>query len=69
MICHPDRQVLEGYMTPTKEQDIYSFIKAVLEYNDTEFIQMYEDKEGKEFLIEKYQLVKSMMNKVKEVEK
>ena len=30
---------------------------------------MYEDKEGKEFLIEKYQLVKSMMNKVKEVEK
>lgn len=69
LICHPDRQVLKGYMTPTKEQDIYSFIKAVLEYNDTEFIQMYEDKEGKEFLIEKYQLVKSMMNKVKEVEK
>ena len=63
--CNPERTTSEGYITPTKEQDVRSFIRAVLEYDDDEFTRKYEGKEGEALLIGKYRLIKDIIEKVK----
>lgn len=66
LICHPEKTSESGYyFTPTKEQDLRSFISTVLNYDQSEFTHLYKDKEGYNFLLEKYQLIKSIIEEIK----
>ena len=64
LLCNPERTTSEGYITPTKEQDVRSFIRTVLEYEDDGFAKKYEGREGETLLLGKYRLIKDIIRKV-----
>lgn len=57
--------VYTKFTTPTQAQDVISFIEAVLTYSETEFQALYENTVGYEFLIEKYRMIKKLLDEVR----
>ena len=53
------------YATPTQEQDVTSFVAAVLRYSEAEFRAIYQSVEGYDTLIAKFLLMKELINTAK----
>lgn len=51
-----------SFYTPTEEQDILSFIQAVLNYSEEEFQNLYGGYDGYVHLLEKYRIVKEILS-------
>ena len=54
------------YYTPTKIEDVCSFVQAVLTYSEAEFREVYEGVDGDAFLFAKFAIIKELMDKVNE---
>lgn len=73
LISNPERALgkntmtgqITSFYTPTEEQDIVSFIQAVLNYSEVEFQTLYKEKEGYGYLLEKFGMMKDILNAYK----
>jgi hypothetical protein len=52
------------YYTPTQTQDLTSFVQAALTYSEVEFQALYENVTGYNLLINKYRMVKKLIDAV-----